>query len=524
VLLAAPALVAFAWQHGIATLRDDSVSYLVLARHFAPGPAAVSEPWVAHFAHFPPLFPWVLAMSGAAYRLLVAHLLVAACAIAALALLQRHAARELGSASLGVLVGALFLATPAAWIAVKPILPETMYLLLVLAALEYHAARACDEGASRVRAALLGALLAAACLTRLAGVSLVTAHAVHAALLWRERRARPAALVLPLAVVACAVAAWIVLRPAVRVDDYERVGASMAAAWIAQPLTTMRIALESFIDGWVALFMLEPAVSRAVRVLLVALLLLGLAGAVRRAAANRLAAWYVLASCPMVFVWVFEPDNTRRLLYPVLPFVLMYAIDLAVHLSARVRLPVLRRALVAAVAVVPPALALPALAIMLERGLDRAVVAPHSGQALADNLRYYLNIDEATARREAAAEVALFDGMAALATATPPGARVMWVRPEYVAVLGLRAGVPFYYGWDAERLAREVRARRVDDVIISAMYKTDLARGVGDPARVLSGVPGFAREVLATRSAADGRSEFRLMRVEPERGAPAPGR
>ena len=50
-------------------------------------------------------------------------------------------------------------------------------------------------------------------------------------------------------------------------------------------------------------------------------------GAVRRALTNRLDGWYVLIGVAITFSWVVEDDNTRRLLYPLVPLIAMHALD-----------------------------------------------------------------------------------------------------------------------------------------------------------------------------------------------------
>ena len=48
-------------------------------------------------------------------------------------------------------------------------------------------------------------------------------------------------------------------------------------------------------------------------------------GLVIRLVRNKLDAWYVALSLGVVYGWVFSEDNTRRLLYPILPLLLFYA-------------------------------------------------------------------------------------------------------------------------------------------------------------------------------------------------------
>ena len=70
---------AFVWQPTLATFADDSVSYLVMAQMFSPY-ESVSLAVAAAFprdAFYPPLFPLVLALAGAAHDTAWAHALTA---------------------------------------------------------------------------------------------------------------------------------------------------------------------------------------------------------------------------------------------------------------------------------------------------------------------------------------------------------------------------------------------------------------------------------------------------------------
>ena len=70
---------AFVRQPTLATFADDSVSYLVMAQVFSPYQAA-SQVVAAAFASeaiYPPLFPAVLALAGAAHDIAWAHVLTA---------------------------------------------------------------------------------------------------------------------------------------------------------------------------------------------------------------------------------------------------------------------------------------------------------------------------------------------------------------------------------------------------------------------------------------------------------------
>src|SRR6187402_1513682 len=82
--VAAAVIVMFVRQDGLATVSDDSVAYLTMAHGIAGTAPPALAPWVASQSHFPPLFPALLALFGAAGNIARAHLVVGAVAIAAL--------------------------------------------------------------------------------------------------------------------------------------------------------------------------------------------------------------------------------------------------------------------------------------------------------------------------------------------------------------------------------------------------------------------------------------------------------
>ncbi|HUL55624.1 MAG TPA: hypothetical protein VLT60_01410, partial [Usitatibacter sp.] len=70
--------IAFTWQRGLASLFDDSASYLVMAQAFCPWhetPAPVAAAFPAQ--KYPPLFPLLIALGGGAYDWRIAHAWVA---------------------------------------------------------------------------------------------------------------------------------------------------------------------------------------------------------------------------------------------------------------------------------------------------------------------------------------------------------------------------------------------------------------------------------------------------------------
>ena len=512
--VAAPLMAAFVWQPGLASMADDSITYLTLARHFAPGPSW-ADGWAWQHGHFPPLFPVALLLSGGASNLVAAHLLVAAFGLVALVFLYALGRQRLGSPMVATLLVAVFLLTPTAWISVKGILSESLYLALSLAALWLHARRLEGEAATRWQWLLFGVLLAGVVLTRTAGITLAAAYAVHAAIRALSTRGRAAGvLLLPALPVAAGVLAWILLRPD---DDSGMRGdaAYIFLRWIDQGAALLPYAVGIFHDGWIASFHGNRGTAHLADIVFLAFLAWGLAGAAWNAARNRLDGWYVLFAVALVFAWSYPQDAARRLFYPLVPLLLLHGAELI--LRATRRLASARRAMALATAgLMVAGFCAPAMVLLVEKARAREPL-PGTRFAYADITDYYLYVNEAVARQRAGAHLATFAGFDAVAAATPPSARVMWMRPEYVALLGGRDAVPYLNEWDSLTLARAIQRSNAGYVIFAEMYKVDLQTTMRHPREVLTDLPKYSREVVSIANPISRLREFALYEIDRER-------
>ena len=109
---------------------------------------------------------------------------------------------------------------------------------------------------------------------------------------------------------------------------------------------------------------------------------------------NKLDAWYVAAlSLGVVYGWVFSEDNTRRLLYPILPLLLFYAgqavADGCMRLGRRQWAP----AAVGAAGLVMALACVPAIALVAQKALDRAPAFPGSAWRMSDITDYYTTLN-----------------------------------------------------------------------------------------------------------------------------------
>lgn len=509
--LAAPLTFAFVWQRGLASMRDDSFSYLTLARYFAPG-ASWLDPWASQHAHLPPLFPLALLLGGGSSNLLVAHALVAAFAVLALILVYAFAARLLGRPWAAALAVAAFLLTPTAWISVKGILSESLYLLVSFAALCFHAARIDRPRPAPRDLLVFGVLLACAYLTRAAGVAMIAAyaaHVIHRGGLARERPFAP--LLLPALPVALLAAGWMLLRPGDS-GAYQLAVTYTLESWLDRGASQVPYAGRLFLEGWIASFHADIWTAPLARAVFSIVLLLGIGGAVQRAWRNRLDGWYVLLSLAITFFWMYPQDATRRLLYPVVPLLILHAALFVAFLGKRIP-PSLRKGLFLAAGALPLAICVPAAVLLFQKALQRDPI-PGTAYAYADITEYFLHVNEAQARALAGASLATFAGFDGVAAATPAHAKVMWMRPEYVALLAHREPVAYENGWNSLRLAREIARTGAGYVIFAEMFKVDVNMTMRHPREVLGDVPRYSREVLAIANPVTRLREFVLYEVD----------
>jgi hypothetical protein len=498
-------------------MSDDSVSYLLLARWMDGTAAELVAPWLPWHRHFAPLFPLALAAAGAAHDLARANLVVALFAVAAIAAVYRFVFAATGRRDAAFTVTLLFMLTPTAWLSAKGVLSEPMYLFISMEALRLHAVRM-QRGPANTRDVLwIGAMLGLAYLTRTAAVALLAAYFAHVLLRWwRDRDARAWLAFIPAIVMALA---WITLRPHGETDVYAHTATEVARAWATHASLLGAQAPALVFGGWVSsftgvsTFAGDAPVPLAARCALGFVGFLALGGALLRARENALDGWYVLATLALVFAWIFDEENMRRLLYPIVPLMLMHAGMALTVLCRRVGQARHARLAVTIAAVFVTALSAPAVVGIAVKARDRAPLLEGHSRSAADMTEYFRIANTPYAHAMAAKHAASLTAFESLAGQTPAGARVMYVRPEYVAVLGGRAGAELDYAWDARALAKAVSASGAGFILATSLAKTDLAHERGDAMASLRLATPYTRRIWVL-SNAQGQDEVVLLEVD----------
>ena len=475
-------MLAFAVQDRLASFGDDSASYLVIANYFAGASGnAYAAQWAPYQSHFPPLFPAILWLSGGAGDYRIAYGVVATFAALALPLIHRHAARELGDGA-ALAVTALFLLMPTAWITLKGVMSESLYLFMAMACIAFFESRIANRRPSQVEGLLFGTLMALACLSRTLGIALVAAYILHCTVRIAVKREAPSTrLAVPLVPVAVILALWYALRPTSGVDTYGRTAGQLLGQWLRDPTAMLAAAWGNLAAGWTSSFAVQADVSVILATLTLALGALALAGVVLRVARNRFDGWFLLISLAIVFPWVFSGENTRRLLYPLVPLLLVSGASAIRDAFDRGWIFDRARAYVSGIAIALTAVAsLPAFVLVVHKSLDRETVIPGYAYTYREVSEYYTTVNLDAARDRAKLAVVTLAGLESIERETPRDSRVMWMRPEYVGLLGHRPGVAFLYRWTPAELAREVQRADVGYIVQGWLSKTDLEVAQGN--------------------------------------------
>lgn len=508
--------VAFTWQPGLASLFDDSVSYLILAQAMSPfGEASPAVAAAAAGEKYPPLTAWLLALTGGAFDWRMAHAMVAVAFGASVYTLGRLAGQVTGSASAGVAAAIVYALLPGAWLNVKGILAEFPYMAISFAALALHASLK-GRAATRREAILLGILVAAALLARTIGVALLAALAAAEALGWlrTRERARLGSLAWIAGIALAAAGLWYLLRPSGGEDAYAAFGAQVAreasqggldfaAALLASNAAALRDAwLNALLifwgEPWKPGFVVASAVGIA-----------GLGATLLRALRFEADGLYCVAFLAILLAWPF-PGQMYRLALPVVPLVLVHFLWAGARLGARAGLSNASRG-AALAALLPLAICAPAVLFYIA---PRAAAGSGDGAVRpADIAEFYRIPAGPAAEANARAQIGVFEDLRRIGETTPPQARVMWYWPGYVALLAHRHGVRLERPRDVAGLAAQVRATRADYIYLAELHPRDSARRAGHPLDPAVHAAALGR-VVWHRASAAGTMQAVLIEVE----------
>ena len=350
------------WWAGSGTLLadfgGDNAVYFLTANHYSPYGArhAAAAQFAAHSV-YPPLYPWLLALTGGGMSLAAAHrvtaliIIIAGFAVFALA-------RAVGL-SRGMAMAVLVLCAGARIALLEGLELHSEHLYLACWA---SAALLLATDRPSPRALLLAGLaVGAAYLTRSFGLSLVASLWLWL-LIQRPPRGWLAALAALLTVLYLALAHHgnaRYLHDLIALYQQHGIAARLAANLAAVPSAWLGVFGVSGQPGFVPLL---PA----------AVALLALPGLALRLRAGKFDAWSVLAYGALMIVWPY-PAEYERMCYPLLPFAVLFAV-----LGMRQLAPRIDPRIAAAVPLLATATAIAPFALLVQSRL----ASPPADQAL----------------------------------------------------------------------------------------------------------------------------------------------
>ena len=411
------------WSGEIGSIFNDGTSYLVMAQHYAPGHAADSVTAAAAFSRFPPLYPLLLAWSGAAFDLHLAHALTTALLLLGLVALYAWMRSTGLSSAQAALLMLSFAALPGSWLAGLLIQSEYPYLLwslLALALLSAHHEQPRDEW-------LLAAAIAvaAATLTRTAGITLLPPL-----LLAALRTGRRTAL-LSMAVALLPVALWHTLHRT-QGDGY---GDYLAYSYDHHPWSFLRQQLHD------VLFFLRQGFAQNLRQTTQAGPLtdfvgcLCLAAATWRAVRLKPDGVYAAGYAAILLLWPY-PGEIPRLLWVVLPVLLVQPILLIAGWRRESPDATPARLLTAASAALLMCMALPAIG----DAADRYRSAADSGLPGARGFESWYTTVPAESTLHVGTELSLIEALRHIPDVVPEEDCVISVRADWINYYARRRG------------------------------------------------------------------------------------
>ena len=422
-------LLPFVAHEGLSTFASDSPYYLLMARYLSPwhepSPAIIAA-WPP-MQDLPPLFPFILAISGAAYSYTFAHILTALFLLLSIPLIFIFGRSMFADHWQALIVVLIFCLSPAAWLNSLGILSENLYLLLSLITLIMF-----DKAdfSKKINLFLFGPLLALLILTRTIGVAMLAAFIILCIIRWRQRRIDRQYFVIPIFVALTVITLFQIHSATIPTQYIDQLGDLFAANSEDTRLPwQIKRQLTAFSDAWLAGLMYHRNEQTVIaQSLLMPVGLLSLCGLLIRIKQLQFDAIYILFYLLILFIWP-HPNHSTRFLYPVLCILIMYAfyaisffikhIDRANTLLSLAMLLVLMTVL-------------PTLSYTWHRY--------HIGKQWGYHqiAEFYNYPDVEQAKKSAAIRLAIFREIEHLGEITDPEAVIMYFEPAYIFLLANR--------------------------------------------------------------------------------------
>ena len=415
---------AWTWSHELGDFGGDNATYVLTASYFSPwNEHSDVAAYFARYSQYPPLFPFLLSIFGGGENVLFAHIVTTTCLLLALVVIYKWVSALGFSIYHAGLAAILVAIVPGTYMEALSIHSENLYLLSSLSGL--LTITLAEKAGHRAWYWLTAVSIAAATLTRGAGVSLVVAFAGYLGL------RRPPRALLYVIVSVLPMVLWHLWWP--------KLGPSYLDSFIQKYMgisfdalvSHLNVQLDAIWYGWAGNFSVSP-VGLPVMGVIGAVCL---AGAMYRIYQRRLDGFYVVAYLLLIFIWPF-PAEARRLIFVIMPVLLVQGLLLLKIFPGEERLN--RFSDYCAVMIFSIFLiALPALVLTANRFLHRP---PGDLASLRHSLGWYA-LDPREALSNVAFDNALAGHLRQIKKMIPVNSCIYSIKPSVVAFYADRISV-----------------------------------------------------------------------------------
>tara|TARA_R110000782_G_scaffold186629_1_gene276806 strand:+ start:5155 stop:6561 length:1407 start_codon:yes stop_codon:yes gene_type:complete len=402
------------------------------------------------FQDFPPLFPLILAITGAVHNINIAHIMTLLFLIVSLPLIYLFSRKCFASNWQALAITSIFLLSPSTWLNILGILSENLYIFISLLIIVLFP----NQNKSNIYYSLfLGLLISLLILTRTIGASMFLAYLIVGFAAWHNKSLSTEKFIAPIIVT-------------ILINLFAKVlhQSSVPSQYIQQ-LSTIdisgqpKVLVETWFAAWQYYWIDDLIIPQLFVFFLGVLACLGLAIRLRLL---KLDAFYLLVYFCILLVWP-HPGQALRFIYPVHALLIIYAF-FSIHLiftnltSIKSEKPILIMLLISFSVIGPT----------LSYLWNRHQIGNEKGY---NHIHEYYRLPEIKhAEVVAAIQKTMFNDMKAIESNTNENDTVLHFAPVYIALLANRHSKPLSFNYPGDDLYKINDVNDAEYIYVSKLH------------------------------------------------------
>ena len=411
--------IKFVWHDGLSSFASDSANYMLMGQYLSPwkdASLAIKSLWPEQ--DFPPLFPLLIAFTGAAHNMIAAHILTASFLIIALPLIYIFTRQCFATNWQALTITFIFAISPSTWMNTLGILSENIYILISFLVLILIPKIKLNN--TRLSLAI-GCLIAFLILTRTIGMAMFAAYIITGFFMWKRSEIKITTYFIPIVLV-------VTINTVAKLFHQS----SVPSQYIKQfKDLVFGDQLNALIDAWFSSWQFYW-VDNLIYPYAIVLTIGSFAcfGLLIRLKMQKFDAVYVIIYLFILLVWP-HPGQALRFLYPILALLFIYSFFF-IH-------TIFNRYLTTN-ADKPIALFLLLMAMVVLPSLSFSYNRYKTGESNGFNhiKEFYRIPDLKMANANASMQLQMFNDMKRIEEITKPNSLILYFEPTYIALLSDR--------------------------------------------------------------------------------------